>query len=65
MSLNVNVFKQLRYATGSIRQSYGKSLIYRELVVYLEGLHGQVGRIMVMDFSGVSSSFFIQIVGCL
>lgn len=30
--------------------------------VYLQGLHGQVGRVVVMDFAGIPGSFFVEVV---
>lgn len=32
---------------------------------YLQGLHGEVWGVVVVDFPGVPGSFFMQIVSCL
>lgn len=34
-------------------------------VAYLQGLHGEVRGVVVVDFSGVPGSLFMQIVSCL
>lgn len=33
--------------------------------LYLQGLHGQVGGVVVMDFPGVPGGFFMQVMCCL
>lgn len=30
--------------------------------VYLQGLHGQVRGVVVMDFAGIPGSFFVEVV---
>lgn len=58
----VNRFTDNTIITFDLIWDYRKT---RAEVAYLQGLHGEVWGVVVVDFSGVPGSFFVQIVSCL